>query len=688
MQVFAAAEALAISATSAWTEVDLTAAPYNVPATASFALLHVVLKKTTASAASFQVRSAASAQSTYGAEEPSQGSTASVMSVLAPLSAGKFDYYSSVTTASGNIEVAVIGYFSALDGAAFNTSIDITPADPGLPSQHPLLEGWETINVGAYVPSTFNLAVCSYHDAAFGPDKLTIPQDELRHAFDLRATGGSAVISETADAYGGWASGDRSVQYFLAPLDALGRFDVYGYALRTDASVARTILLHGYLKANINASPASVDAYAFTNPSSSVWLTRTASVAARAVLVYFRNADAFQSVLGYRMFGEVGAFTTSMEAGESVRGVQQGVVPLDGSSRWEEWEAFGGTYSGGRSYTIAYFLTEELFEETAAATDELKQDLYTREVEESAAVTDTLSVGDIHDDTIAETAAAADAVAAEHAKGGVAAESAAVADVVEVEHTSPAVAGQPGETDMGVNITGSGTGLFGGTADGGGAVDVDSAGGGIAGAVGDGGGAVGVAGAGTGLHGGAAEGVAPVRVTGSGVGVTAPTAEAAVAGEQYQTFAMNLLTGAVTHHSTVFNSRCVCGGKTYAAGPDGVHVIEGTNDAGTDISVAISKSGIDAGSRLLKRPTDFFFRMASTGNFQLTIFSEGRSGSVTLTDGISKVHGSKANLPKGVLGAEHGFLLTNIDGANLLHLSESELVFILSERRRGRQAHA
>lgn len=687
MQVFAAAEALAISATGAWTEVDLTAAPYNVPATASFALLHVVLKKTTAPATTFQVRSAASAQGTYGAEESSQDFTATVMSVLAPLSGGKFDYHSTATTASGNIEVAVVGYFSALDGAAFNTSIDITPADPGLPSQHPLLEGWETLNVGAYVPSTFNLAVCSYHDSAFGPDKLTIAQDNIRHSFDVRVTGGSAVISETSDSYGGYAAGDKSVQYFLAPLDALGRFDIYGYAPRNDAGVSRTVLLHGYLKANLNASPLTVDTYTFTNPSSSVWLERTASVAARAVLVYFRNSDSWNAAIGYRMKGEVGAYTTAMESGESVRGIQQGVIPLDGSSKWEEFENFGATFSGIRSYTIAYFLTEELLEETAAVTDELKQDLYTREVAETAAVTDTLAVGDVHDDTIAESAAAADAVTAEHAKGGVAVESAAVVDTVEVEHTSPAVAGQPGDTDMGVNVTGSGTGLYGATGEGESAADLAATGEGVAGAVGEGGGAARVSAAGEGLFGGAATGEGQVRVTGSGAGDVVPAAEAAVAGEQYQTFAMNLLTGAVTQHSTQFNSRCLLRGSVYAAGPDGIYLIGGKTDNGAAIPIVISKFGINAGSSRRKSFTDAFIRMASDGDFDLAVFADGVSGTVVLYDGIPAPHLAKADLPRGVAGGELGFTLQNRNGATLLGLFEAEFFVRLSEVRKAWRNH-
>ena len=747
MQILAAAEALAISASGAWTEADLTGAPYSIPTTATFALLHVVLKKTTAPGASFQVRSAASAQGTYGAEESSQDATASVMSVLAPLSAGKFDYYTNATTAGGTIEVAVVGYFSALDGAAFNTSIDITPADPGLPSQHPLLEGWETINVGAYVPSTFNLAVCSYHDSEFGADKLTLPQDTMRHAFDLRETGGAAVISETADAYGGWASGQRSAQYFLAPLDALGRFDAYGYAPRQDASVARTILLHGYLKANLNASPASVDAYAFTNPSSSAWMTRTASVAARAVLVYFRNADAFQSVLGYRMFGETGAFTTAMESGESQRGVQQGVVPLDGSSKWEEWEEFGGTFSGVRSYTIAYFITEELLEETATVADTLVQDLYTRELEESAAVTDTLAVGDITSDTISESSAASDAIISDHARGAVSTESVAAADstVAALERASasgeipidfivmsgsgltgfaatnalvvPPVSvvadGLFGDIATGTLyssvILGESSGLWGGVSDSPSlAMYIDLDGDGAHGNIGSGIQALVVstgyvAANATGFVSSGGSLYASIVITGSAIGpgmsgsgtLYIPVSiysdivnsTGLANGEvTWLVFPFNVPLAAASRYDQQYAAYAVSSGKSYAIVNGVIRRIGERTDNGTAISSIIAKSGIDGGSGHRKIATDIFMRLMSEGNFTVNVASDRGNGQITITDNLARKHGSKGDLPKGVIGREFAFSVKNVDGA-YFEIDEIELIMALSEGRRGRQTN-
>jgi hypothetical protein len=60
---------------------------------------------------------------------------------------------------------------------------------------------------------------------------------------------------------------------------------------------------------------------------------------------------------------------------------------------------------------------------------------------------------------------------------------------------------------------------------------------------------------------------------------------------------------------------------------------------------------------------------------------------VVLYDGISRAHGAKANLPKGVDGAEHSFTLQARDGAVLHDLFEVELLFTVSERRRGRQVN-
>ena len=751
MQVLAAAEALTISTAGAWTEVDLTGAPYSVPTTATFALLHVVLKKTTAPAATFQVRSSASAQATYGAPESPQDYTATVMSVVAPLSAGKFDYYSNATTAGGTIEVAVIGYFSALDGVSFNTSIDITPADPGLPSEHPLLEGWETIDVSAYVPSTFNMAVCSYHDAAFETDLLTIDQDAIRHSFDIRVTGGSAVISETADQYTGNAAGSNSTQYFIAPLGSLGKFDIYGYAPRNSAAVSRTLLLHGYLKGTLNGSPLTTDDNTHVAPSSSAWLERsTSATGAKAALIYFANNASWNAVLGYRMKGELGAHTTAMESTEVVRGIQQGLVALDTDGKWEEWEEYSGTYSGTRSFTIAYFLSEELVEESITATDVLVQDLYTREISESSTVTDTLVVGDTHDpDTIAESSTATDTLVSDMARGAVVNESTTVTDTIlgVAERASASgefiidflafdgdgLTGYAGEDSIYIpEVALDATGLWGALGTNA-SMPVDAIIDDSDGLFGD----ISIGAAsllmptsilGTGAHGnvGSATGYIVISTTyatpnttgfiatdGNNyvyIDITSTTIGASVSGSgtlylpvslysdivnrtgfrlnesTWAVYPVNIPLAAVSRYDRQYAGYAVSGGKPYAVVGGNIYRLGERTDAGTAIAAIIAKSAIDGGSSHRKIATDIFMRLMSEGNFTVNVSADRGSGQITIVDNLQRKHGSKGDLPKGVIGREFAFNVHNVDGA-YFEIDEIELIMALSEGRRGRQTH-
>jgi len=217
---------------------------------------------------------------------------------------------------------------------------------------------------------------------------------------------------------------------------------------------------------------------------------------------------------------------------------------------------------------------------------------------------------------------------------------------------------------------------------GGGEARVSGSGAGVTGTVGSGEGAVGVSGDGGGLHGNAAEGEGQVSITASGEGAAVPTAEVAIAGQAYQTFAVNLLTGAVTEHSTQFQSRCVLNGQVYAVGPTGLHRIGGTADAGAPIQVVLAKSGIDAGSRLRKRAIDAYARAAVSGDLDLVVGSELRAGAVVINDSAPHTRSAKANLPKALDGVEHSLTLQTREGAVLHDLFELELLFSVSDRRR------
>jgi hypothetical protein len=103
-----------------------------------------------------------------------------------------------------------------------------------------------------------------------------------------------------------------------------------------------------------------------------------------------------------------------------------------------------------------------------------------------------------------------------------------------------------------------------------------------------------------------------------------------------------------------------------------------------DIDATITKGGIDFDDNMVKKFTDFYLHMKSDGNLSITITSESGSGTVTLTDGIDTMHGSKADLPRGVRGRNLQFSIANVDGADF-EIAEIDMVVDASRSRRGRQ---
>ena len=735
MQVFAAAEAVTLSTTGAWTEVDLTGAPYSVPTTATFALLHVVLTKTGAGIQGFWVRSAASAESNVGGSGGTATNKTETHSIVVPLSAGKFDYYST----HNNVTAAVIGYFSALDGLAFNEGIDITPADPGMPSRHPLMNGWATVNVSAYVPSTFNLAVCSYHD--------TVLDSTQKHGFNIRKTGTTELIASTDYiSEDSTPSGPCYRQYFLAPLTASGDFDIYGNYARTDVSQTRTLIIHGYLKAAENAAPTTTDAY--TQPAtSSTFIDRTNSTSARAVLVHMRGpSGGINPYAGFRMDGETGAHTTAMAA-TLMQGMKQAVVPLSVADAWEQYIQYSGSWSGKSAYTPMYFLSEELVSESITVTDTLAQDLYTREISESAAITDTLTVGDTHNpDTITESESITDALVADMARGAVVSESAAAADTIlgVLERASASgsllidflifdgdgLTGYNAEDSLYLGTSLSATGLWGalGTNTALSTAAIVTASGGLYGNLSSGAATL-VAPTsilGTGAHGNIGEATAYVAIKTEYMAAN-PTGFIATDGNNYvyiditstslgggysgsgtlylpvilysdivnrtgfrlnestwSVYPVNIPLAAASRYNRQYASYSVASGKSYAVIGGNIYRIGERTDAGTAIGSIIAKSGIDAGSGHRKIATDIFLRLMSEGNFTVNVSADRGSGQITIVDNLQRKHGSKGDLPKGVIGREFAFNIHNVDGA-YFEIDEIELIMALSEGRRGRQ---
>lgn len=154
--------------------------------------------------------------------------------------------------------------------------------------------------------------------------------------------------------------------------------------------------------------------------------------------------------------------------------------------------------------------------------------------------------------------------------------------------------------------------------------------------------------------------------------------------ETITVFVMNLNTGAVSIHTTEYNSWCVVDGVLYGADSEGIHKVLGFDDNGVAITGRFSKVNMDMGTPKEKFFTDVYFRGTTTGDHTITVNSERNSGSVTMVDGMSEYHGAKSDLPKGVRGRELGITVKNDDGA-YFEWSEMEILASEATTRRGRQ---
>lgn len=164
------------------------------------------------------------------------------------------------------------------------------------------------------------------------------------------------------------------------------------------------------------------------------------------------------------------------------------------------------------------------------------------------------------------------------------------------------------------------------------------------------------------------------------------TATGSASESAWAVFPMNVPLAAVSRYSPQYTAYAVSSGKSYAIINGVIRRIGERTDNGTAIASIIAKSAIDGGSGHRKIATDIFMRLMSEGNFTVNVSSDRGSGQITITDNLARKHGSKGDLPKGVIGREFAFNIQNVDGA-YFEIDELELIMALSEGRRGRQTH-
>ena len=145
-------------------------------------------------------------------------------------------------------------------------------------------------------------------------------------------------------------------------------------------------------------------------------------------------------------------------------------------------------------------------------------------------------------------------------------------------------------------------------------------------------------------------------------------------------YAMNTKVLGVTQYASLgITSLCVCSGKLYGTGKDGLYEFSGSSEGGA----LIEKRGMDFGTPKEKRITDGYALVQSTGPYKIRITSSGKTGTVTCADGITELHGSKVSLPRGIAGRVFDWAFFT-EEASEFELTAQELLLDVSNRN-GRQ---
>ena len=686
MFLLAAAESITLAAPG-WSTIDLTGAPYSVPAGATFAVVRV--NQLGSSIVEFRKPGSSYSPVT------TTNSHGTMSDAVVPLAAGSIDVYSSVATGA-SLELHLVGYLSSTEGVSFTEPVEVAGAVT-------LDDTWHTVDASAYIPSSAKWAVVQVctNIPAHGTD------DDTRSGIIRVRKYGVTTPGMT----GTYPCDKKRTNWFLVPVDSLGRFDTIAYDWNTGGPYWRKLYLLGYVTAGshndtptVSASSAGVAAWnPETDPSahyaSVLELHRDGIITSGATTNYgWRGGGSTDTLLS------VSTSTTNHKS-DSI--TTTAIAAQDASDQFEVYFYTTAAVSNTSRWFTHGWLdvgTHEI-DESLAATDAVAQDLYTRDVEESAAATDSVVAGDTYDDSVAESATATDAVSEEHSRGAVALESLAATDAASGEIASNVIGHMPiafasfsAELLVGYGYT-AGTiedpvetiVLFGDPLN-----YVYTAGditdpvetlvlsGLFLGMVG--------------TPGTILDPVETLSVVGLGAyiatsfSLTDPVETLLVAvangvdatDQEFILFALNTINGAVTRLPYAVNSMCELDGIVYTAGPDGIMIFEGSNtNNGAAINARISKNGLNFGTSKLKVITDFFMRCRTQGSMKVTSSSNQVSDSVTTADEIDVLHGFKSNLARGVKGSELGIAIENVDGCDF-EIPEFEFLVNVSASRRGR----
>ena len=138
-----------------------------------------------------------------------------------------------------------------------------------------------------------------------------------------------------------------------------------------------------------------------------------------------------------------------------------------------------------------------------------------------------------------------------------------------------------------------------------------------------------------------------------------------VAIEQYQVYAMNLKNLCLSKYSNFnYNSLCKFGGQYYGMNSNGLYLLEGDKDNGTDIEAIVETGKDNLKLNNLKRIVDTFITMKAQGEYTLTLISEeGNEYTYPLVNTNTTIGTWKVDVGKGTRSQYWGLRFKNVAGA-------------------------
>lgn len=134
----------------------------------------------------------------------------------------------------------------------------------------------------------------------------------------------------------------------------------------------------------------------------------------------------------------------------------------------------------------------------------------------------------------------------------------------------------------------------------------------------------------------------------------------------YDVYVLNTKNFALSRYTNYgFNSFAKFGNLYLAANQNGIFLLDGTNDDGTNIDAEITTGLISGGTDRLKRAIDMIIGMKTDGSYELRVTSDdGTENIYNFTDTNLLLHTVKTKFDKGIKGKYWKFGIANVMGAD------------------------